>query len=45
VTNIILERIKSGEINPREELGIKEGSLMTKKSEEQASTNRKRACC
>lgn len=44
ITNIILEKIKSGDINPKEELGIKEGSLISKKIEE-STENKKGFCC
>jgi GTPase SAR1 family protein len=44
VTNIILDRIKKGEINPKEELGIKEGSLMAQKHIEESKA-KKTTCC
>lgn len=44
ITNIILERIKKGDINPKEELGIKEGSLVAQKHIEETKS-KKKSCC
>lgn len=44
ITNIILERIKKGDINPKEELGIKEGSLVAQKHIEETKA-KKKSCC
>ena len=44
ITNIVLERIKKGEINPKDELGIKEGSLISKKADQKVE-QKKGVCC
>lgn len=44
IANIILDRIKKGEINPKEELGIKEGSLIAQKHIDESKAKSKMCC-